>query len=284
MTSTNMMNGLITINDVKGMQFYKMPKCFFHDSAYTSLKCESKLAYMLLLDLLPLSVANNWVNEDNEVFVKMSRDKLMALLNIRGTQKAAQIMRELVDYGLIVYKRVGLSSCNEIYLYHSPCAKGKGPDPKDKKEPEEEVEKEVDKVDKEVEKPAPVLEPDLISRIARAEEMDEIEDLLENDIHMEDLRQKYNPILVNEIGNNVVEMFFNERTVIGGQSKPMVIMRSFLRKLRMYHIEYVIDQFMAVSGHETITNSKRYLQTLIYNSIFEANTKMIANINYHMGC
>ncbi|HHX62042.1 MAG TPA: hypothetical protein GX707_15240 [Epulopiscium sp.] len=41
----------------------------------------------------------------------------MALLHIKGTQKASQVMKELVDYELIIYKKVGLTKCNEIYIY-----------------------------------------------------------------------------------------------------------------------------------------------------------------------
>lgn len=41
----------------------------------------------------------------------------MDLLNIKGSQKAAQVMKELVDYGLVANKRIGLTRCNEIYLY-----------------------------------------------------------------------------------------------------------------------------------------------------------------------
>jgi len=61
-------------------------------------------------------VTRDYVKLRGQVFVKLSRRKLMDLLNIAGTQKAVQVMRELVDHELIVCKRVGLTSCNEIYL------------------------------------------------------------------------------------------------------------------------------------------------------------------------
>lgn len=51
------------------------------------------------------------------MFVRLSRGKLMDLLNIAGSQKVALVMRELVDCRLIVDKKVGLSKCSEIYLY-----------------------------------------------------------------------------------------------------------------------------------------------------------------------
>ena len=108
---------LITINDVISTEHFLMPKAFFKCPDYQQMKNESKVAYMLMLDLLPTSVENKWANKHDEVYVKLSRSRLMELLNIKGTQKAAQIMKELSAYGLIFYKRVGLSKCNEIYLY-----------------------------------------------------------------------------------------------------------------------------------------------------------------------
>mgnify|MGYP003772135039 FL=1 len=41
--------------------FYKMPKIFFEDSKYKDMKNDSKLSYMILLDLLPLSKKNKWI-------------------------------------------------------------------------------------------------------------------------------------------------------------------------------------------------------------------------------
>ena len=111
------MNSIMTRNDVNEMDFYEMPRAFFEDPRYMSMRSESKIAYMLMYNLLPLSLERNQVNQNGELYVKFSRDTLMRELNIKGTQKAAQVMKELVDHELIVCKRVGLTQCNEIYLY-----------------------------------------------------------------------------------------------------------------------------------------------------------------------
>jgi len=102
---------------MKNLPSYQMPRAFFNHPKYMSMRCEAKLAYMLMLDLLPLSKENNWINAKGEPYVKLSREKLMRYLHIKGTQKAAQVMKELVEKKLIIYKKVGLSQCNEIYLY-----------------------------------------------------------------------------------------------------------------------------------------------------------------------
>lgn len=289
-------------NDVLNIQFYQMPKAFFNHPAYMTMRAESKLAYMLIIDLLPLSIKNNWVNENDEVFVKLSRTKLMAALNIKGNQKASLIMKELVEYKLIVNKRMGLTKCNEIYIFHP-----KGPDCR-RSEPK------IQEPEPKVQEPEPTIQaPESVQKCAQKkpqqtklleasnayitppipiqslaaqtlrQDMDEIHNLLENQVHMEDLRQKYNPSLVNEVANNIQEMFLNTSTRIGQQDKPMVIMRSVIRKLEMHHIEHVIDQFNEVATTREIFSPQKYIQTLIYNSICEANIKIIGNIKYHFG-
>lgn len=248
------MKKLITKDDIKQIHFYQMPKVFFHSPKYMPMRCESKLAYMLMLDLLPLSVKNNWTNSKGEVFIKLSQAKLKSLLHIKGSQKAAQIMKELVSYGLIINQRVGLTKCNEIYLYY----------------PE----------DSQLES-TQAREPAQQDQISQA--IAEVEDLLENQMHIEDLKQRYDPKLVNEIGNNIKEMFLNTTTPIGSQNKPKVIMQGVIRQLEMHHIEHVIDQFKNVCTKTEILNPKKYMQTMIYNSIYEANAKMIGHIGYHFG-
>jgi len=109
-------NKIITVNDLNSDIFYKLPKAFFLNPFYTSMKNESKLAYALLKDQLSLSAKNGWINEDNEIYVKLSREKLMKYLNIKGTQKMTQIMDELKSKNLIVEKQLGVNRCNEIYM------------------------------------------------------------------------------------------------------------------------------------------------------------------------
>lgn len=110
------MGKIITTTDLNSTKFYQLPKAFFHNPLYINIKNESKIAYSILRDLLDLSIKNNWVNEKNEVYVKLSREKLMQYLNIKGTEKITKIMKELIEKDLIVEKRVGINKVNEIYI------------------------------------------------------------------------------------------------------------------------------------------------------------------------
>lgn len=106
----------ITVQDLNKVQFYQVPKAFHHNPKYITMNSDSKLAYALLRDLLELSVKNGWVNANGEIYVKLSRKKLMIRLNIKGTQKITKIMQELKDNGLIEEEQIGLNKCNEIYI------------------------------------------------------------------------------------------------------------------------------------------------------------------------
>lgn len=107
---------IITLEDMNKDLFYKLPKAFFHNPKYMFMKNETKMAYGLLRDLLSLSIKNNWINSNNEPFVRLSREKLMVRLQIKGSQKMAQIMKELIENDLIVEKRLGQGNTNIIYV------------------------------------------------------------------------------------------------------------------------------------------------------------------------
>lgn len=290
---------LVTRDYVNQVQFFQMPKTFFVDPRYVGMRSDSKLAYMFMLDLLPLSIENNWVNRNGEVFVKLSRDKLMGLLNIRGTQKAAIIMKELVSCGLILIKKIGLNKCNEIYLYLLD------------EQPRKLTPKATKPVKLAVAAPHPLAQTTQDAPVALVEvptkapvsiEMvpatpvfttptsqslvaakEEVQHILTNVIHLEDLKQQYDPKLVDEIGLNIQEMFLSTSTSIGQQDKPMMIIQDTIRLLEMHHIEHVINQFIQVCAQTQIVNLKKYLQTMIYNAAYETNAKVFSHIRYHFG-
>lgn len=114
------MTKLISKESLKELQthtsYFDLPTAFFSDPKYTSMRLASKMAYMIMLDLAGQSVENNWVNENNESYVIFPRKEMMDLLNIKGSQKAAAVMQELVDMGLIIRQRMGIGGCNRIFL------------------------------------------------------------------------------------------------------------------------------------------------------------------------
>lgn len=109
------MSKIITIEDMNNDLFYKVPKAFFHNPKYMFMKCDTKIAYSMLRDLLSLSVKNGWVNNMNQPFVRISREKLMVRLQC-AKQKITEIMKELSDNELIYEKPVGQGKTKIIYI------------------------------------------------------------------------------------------------------------------------------------------------------------------------
>ncbi len=77
--------------------------------------------------------------------------------------------------------------------------------------------------------------------------------------------------LLNEIMMNIMDMYYGEYTTVNRDRKPQVIIRSVLSKLNHGKIEYVLNQYKGVTTE--IKNAKGYLQTIIYNSVFEVQSK-----------
>ena len=109
------MCNFINKDNFKVLNFYRFPKALM-SKKYDSLMLESKVAYSFFLDMVSLSIENNWVNEKGDVFVKIKRKELMKKLGIKGTQKMVKIMEELKSFSLIVEERIGFGRCNKIFL------------------------------------------------------------------------------------------------------------------------------------------------------------------------
>lgn len=106
---------IITLQSYNTIQFYQIPQAFYHNPKYIGMNPSSRETYAMLRNLLPLSINNGWINESGEIYVKLSREKLMLRLGIKK-DKMTKVFKELRDLGLIVEKRIGYNRCNEIYI------------------------------------------------------------------------------------------------------------------------------------------------------------------------
>lgn len=109
------MPNIITLEHMNSNIFYQLPKAFMHNPKYMFMKSDTKIAYALLRDLLSLSVKNGWVNNLNQPFIRISREKLMIRLQC-AKQKMTQIMKELKEHDLIEETPVGRGNTNIIYV------------------------------------------------------------------------------------------------------------------------------------------------------------------------
>ena len=105
-------------DDSDQYSFYRIPKLLFTEEYFSSLSCEAKVLYGLMLDRISLSLKNKWFDEQNRAYIIFTIEDVMELLNCKS-QKAVKIMKELDaedGIGLIEKIRQGFGKPNIIYV------------------------------------------------------------------------------------------------------------------------------------------------------------------------
>ena len=105
-------------DDSEQYSFYRIPKLLFTEEYFSSLSCEAKVLYGLMLDRMSLSLKNKWFDEQNRAYIIFTIEDVMELLNCKS-QKAVKIMKELdaeEGIGLIEKIRQGFGKPNIIYV------------------------------------------------------------------------------------------------------------------------------------------------------------------------
>ncbi|MBH4731201.1 replication initiator protein A [Staphylococcus aureus] len=110
-----MQNQYFTIQENYKERFYQIPKVFFTSNNYKDLTNDMKIGYAILRDRLNLSIKNNWIDEDGNIYFIYSNEKLMEILNC-GKEKLTKIKKGLENAGLLIQKRRGLNKPNILYL------------------------------------------------------------------------------------------------------------------------------------------------------------------------
>ncbi len=99
--------------------FVRVPRVFFTDKEnFGRLSNEAKLLYGFLLERMGLSRKNNWLDEQNRVFIIFKIEEVEDRLNC-GHEKACNILKELDDengIGLISKRRRGMGLPAIIYV------------------------------------------------------------------------------------------------------------------------------------------------------------------------
>ena len=95
--------------------YYQIPKELFINPAYTKLSSDSKLLYGLLLDRLSISIKNNWVDKDGNIYLIFSRKEAQEKLNL-SDKPVTKAFRQLNEVKLIHEVRQGFKKNNIIYV------------------------------------------------------------------------------------------------------------------------------------------------------------------------
>lgn len=104
------------IKEIQKEKFYQLPKVFFTNPKYTKLSNDAKITWSILRDRLNLSIRNNWIDENGDIFFIYTNEKLKTILNISSPNKLSKIKKELTQADLFNQIRVGLNKPNKLYI------------------------------------------------------------------------------------------------------------------------------------------------------------------------
>ncbi|RIL28226.1 replication protein [Staphylococcus gallinarum] len=104
------------MKELQKEKFYQLPKVFFTNPKYTKLYNDAKITWSILRDRLDLSIRNNWVDKNGDIFFIYTNEKLKSILNISSPNKLSKIKKELTQADLFNQIRVGLNKPNKLYI------------------------------------------------------------------------------------------------------------------------------------------------------------------------
>lgn len=105
-------------SEAEQFNFYRIPKILFTDQRFSDVSVEAKVLYGLLLDRMSLSVKNQWIDDENRVYIYFKLEDVMEYMGI-GKDKGVKLFAELdaeKGCGLIRRKKQGLGKPVIIYV------------------------------------------------------------------------------------------------------------------------------------------------------------------------
>ena len=112
-----------TLKEEVTLRFYQTPKALFKNPKYKGLSLGPKLMYSILRDRLDMSIKNNWKDEKGYIYLIFSIEELASLLEMDRTA-VMRYKKKLVEYNLIIDKRLGQGKSNRIYVLKPELSNG----------------------------------------------------------------------------------------------------------------------------------------------------------------
>lgn len=108
--------GRIKVAQSNRFSYFIMPNELFVNQIFDDLSLNAKVVYSLLLDRVSLSYKNNWMDEDDNVYIIYAIDDIAERLRISQSTVSRCLDELEKKYGLIERKRLGLGLPNVIYV------------------------------------------------------------------------------------------------------------------------------------------------------------------------
>ena len=246
--------------------FYRTPKIICTDKRFRCLSSDARLLYGILLDRIELSRKNNWIDEEDHIYVYMTIVSIEEALGICH-QKACRVLGELVEFGLVKQKKQGQGKPARLYVmnfgrvcnsylqkYENHTCRSMGIIPA-----------EVCKSyynNTEMKDTNPILSGrDKDGRSGYRESL-----MIQLDMAALYERYPYDRETLDAILNLVLDVICSKRKTIriAGDDKPVSVVKAQFLKLNLFHIEYVMECLKR--NDAKVRNMKQYLLATIYNA------------------
>lgn len=259
--------------------FYRIPKILFSQDKFWNVSTDAKLLYGILLDRMNLSARNGWLDEAGRVYIIFTIEEIKESLGC-AEKKAVKLLDELEKKAeLIERKRQGLGKPNLIYVKNFisesverqflNCQNDNSATFQNTIQDLSKVQgNNTDIKNTDLSDTNSIFPSDNCGKENGNEEYQQYYQYFYEQLGMEYLQKDY-PYDVDRLENIlelVVETVCSKRQIIriGGDDRPIEVVKSRFMKLDSEHIRYVLDCFK--ENTTKIRNIRQYILASLYNA------------------
>ena len=104
------------IKNQASQNFYMLHKALFVNEKYKKLSDSAKVTYAILNDRVSLSIKNNWIDDNGDIYFIFTNESLQNILD-KSKNTITKIKKELQEVGLLEQIRTGFNKPNKLYLH-----------------------------------------------------------------------------------------------------------------------------------------------------------------------
>lgn len=104
------------IKNQASQNFYMLHKVLFINEKYKKLSDSAKVTYAILNDRVSLSIKNNWIDQNGDIYFIFTNENLQEVLD-KSKNTITKIKKELQEVGLLEQVKTGFNRPNKLYLH-----------------------------------------------------------------------------------------------------------------------------------------------------------------------
>ena len=259
--------------------FYRIPKILFSQDKFWNVSTDAKLLYGILLDRMNLSARNGWLDEAGRVYIIFTIEEIKESLGC-AEKKAVKLLDELEKKAeLIERKRQGLGKPNLIYVKNFISESVERQFLNCQNDNSATFQNTIQDLSKAQGNNTDIKNTDLsdtnsifhsgnCGKENGNEEYQQYYQYFYEQLGMEYLQKDYpyDGDRLENILELVVETVCSKRQIIriGGDDRPIEVVKSRFMKLNSEHIRYVLDCFK--ENTTKIRNIRQYMLASLYNA------------------